>query len=33
MVVHKSVIIILFSRSSERGKQINEYPDGQLGKG
>jgi hypothetical protein len=33
MVVHKSEIIILFTSSSEGGKQINEHPDGQLGKG
>jgi hypothetical protein len=33
MAVHESMIIILFTRYSERGKQINEHPDGQLGKG
>ena len=30
---HASMTIILFTSSSERGKQINEHPDGQLGKG
>jgi hypothetical protein len=29
---HVSMIIILFTSSSERGKQINEHPDNQLGK-
>jgi hypothetical protein len=33
MVIEESKTLILFTRTSERGKQINEHQDGQLGKG